>query len=175
MPRPSRLPVGIIVETRTTGNPWQPFSWRTVEVLPGISGAVGWRRVAAGPGWSRHYAGSLAIELFPRETAGYRETLSSRRPVVFVVLRKTGDTFDSDPVLAVAPLLATVCPYEAQAYLESGNEIVDGVPMPAEIADWVGAFIASHPPDQPLMKRQRSAKRRDVEACFRPFRRGEGE
>lgn len=160
----TRMPLAVVVERRATGNAWQPFDWRTVAVLPEESADLPWRQVAAGPGWERFAAGSLSVELFPGETAGYRETLASRQPVVFVVLRK------KDAGDGVRPLLATVCPYEAQCYLESGEEIVDGVPMPPVLQAWVAAFVEAHPV-APFLKRQRQQRRREGEDCFRPFRR----
>lgn len=165
---PSRLPVGIVVERRVTGNPWQPESWRTVDVVPGGAAGENWRTVATGEGWERFFAGGLTIELFPGETAGYRETLSSRQPVVFVVLRK------GEGERGVRPLLATVCPYEAQCYLDSGEEIVDGVPMAPPILAWVGAYVECNHVEQPFVKRQRQPKRREGESCFRPFRGSDG-
>lgn len=174
---PVRLGVGIVVERRATGNPWQPLAWRTLAVVAdgaapgGTAAGGGLQPVATGDGWSRYAAGGLVIELFPGETAGYRENLSSRQPVVFVVLRKD----EAEP--GVRPLLASVCPYEAQCYLDSGEEIVDGVPMPPAVLAWVAAFVDAHPPPPPFVKRQKREHQNREQRCdgddgFRPFRHG---
>ena len=54
----------------------------------------------------------------------------------------------------MVPFLVTVCPYEAESYTESGEEIVEGVPMPPEILGWVQAFVDTHHVDQPFKKRK---------------------
>jgi len=51
--------------------------------------------------------------------------------------------------------LATASPYEAQDYLESGEETVEGVPMPEEIAAFIQAFVETHHVDEVFTKRRR--------------------
>lgn len=143
------LPVGIIVERRELDHPWQPYSWHAVAVLPGAPPVSEWRLLAEGPGWQRYHADTLEIQLFAKETEGYRYNLSTRVPSVFVVLRPDEDG-DSGPT----PFLATVCPYEAQDYMDT-DEVVDMVPMPADMVAWVGQFVTKHHVEEPFQKRKR--------------------
>ena len=107
-----------------------------------------------------------ALELHRGETEGYLVNLSQVPPVVFVVLRR-GEAADE---MEVEPFHATVCPYEAMGYVESGDEIVEGVPMPQEVQDWVREFVAVYHVDTPFIKRR---NRRADDADGEPARRRE--
>jgi hypothetical protein len=142
--------IGVVVERRKLDNPWQDHAWHTVAVLPGAPAAAPWQELEQGDGWVRYYAGALPIELHRSATASYRDNLMSAGPKVFVVLRL--DDSGPHPYRAC---LATLAPDEAQVYLESGDDIVDAVDMPAEVLAWVESFIERHHVEAPIYKRQR--------------------
>ena len=71
---------------------------------------------------------------------GYKYNLTLEQPSIFIVLRSTDDEEQEECEHDVYPFLVTVCPYEAQDYLDSGEEIVDNVSL--EILDQ-SAVIAS--------------------------------
>jgi hypothetical protein len=144
------LPIGVVLERRVLDNPWQSHSWHTVEVVPGAPAVSEWRKLDEGEGWTRYHAATLEVELFRGETEGYRYNLSTAVPAVYVVLRPS-----EEEDLDVEPFLATVCPYEAQDYQESDDEIVDPVPMPGDMIAWVGRFVEEHHVEQPFYKRKR--------------------
>ena len=54
-----------------------------------------------------------------------------------------------------APFLVTACPYEAQDYLDSGDDLVEPVVMPAAVVAFVQGFIDRHHVDEPFHKRKR--------------------
>lgn len=144
--------VGVVVERRRLHNPWQEYSWRPVEVVPGLAPAEDWQILYETDDLSRYLAGTLTIELFPGETEGYRRNLSQRTPVVFVILRPLEGPCEERPKL----FLATVCPNEAQEYLEGGDDIVEGVPMPTAVAAWVQAYVVRyHHRERVFEKRKR--------------------
>lgn len=144
------ITLGIVIERRESRNIWQDHTWHVLAVLPDIGEEARWRELRRGDGWTQFLAGPLPLELYKGETEGYRTNLSQPTPAVFVVLRP-GEEADEQ---AVEPFHLTVCPHEAMNYIESGDEIVEGVPMPAEIAAWVGAFVAAHHVDKPFKKRR---------------------
>lgn len=148
------LSVGIVVERREIDHPWQSHTWHTVAVLPGAPERAPWQALDSGPGWVRYHAANLPLELFGKETEGYKYNLSTPVPSVYVVLRaEEGSEHE------VTPFLATVSPYEAQDYQDAGDDLVDAVAMSPEIAEWVGAFIERYHKDEPFYKRKR--KRHD--------------
>jgi len=119
-------------------------------VIPGAAPCGEWKEIARGDGWVRFHAGSLELELFRKETEGYKHNLSLEQPSVFIVLREG----DEDDPQEITPFLATVCPYEAQDYMDSGEDIVEQVPMPDSVAAWLAVFIEAHHVDEPFKKRK---------------------
>ena len=119
---------------------------------PALDPAGDWRLLQEGEGWARYHAGTLPLELFHRETEGYKVNLSQEPPRLFVVMR-TGA--DSDSQHELVPFLVTACPYEAQDYLDSGEEVVEGVAMPPDLVAFVQAYIDRHHVDEPFYKRKR--------------------
>ena len=145
------LSLGVVIERREIDNPWQEHVWAPVSVIPGAPEIEEWRVLRQGEGWIQYHAGTLEIELHRKETDGYRQNLSQHPPMVYVVLRQGEEEGDHD----VEPFLVTACPNEALDYLDSGEEIVEGVPMPDDIVAWVRDFVDEHHVEVPLKKRKR--------------------
>ena len=149
------MPLGVVLEKRRTDHPWKDVDWRPVAVIPGareMSPAGAWKLLRSGDGWDQYHCGTLPLQLFRRETEGYKVNLSQDQPRVFVVLRSDEEDGSDHEVL---PFLVTVCPYEAQDYLDSGEEIVEGVPMPRELIAFVQLYVDQHHVDEPFKKRKR--------------------
>ncbi len=144
------LSLGVIIERRELDNPWQDHCWLPVAVIPGVSSPIGkWKKLRHGEDWVHYHAGTLDLELFKKETDGYRVNLSQPQPRVFVVLRP-----DEEGDREFLPFHITACPYEAEGYGESGDEIVEGVPMPDIVIAWIQAFIDTYHVDVPFVKRK---------------------
>ena len=144
------MPVGVVLERRKSENRWVSHSWRAIAVIPGAPEIDDWVTLRAEDDWVHFHAGTLPLELYPRETEGYRYNLTCEPPRVFVVLRAGQEADDRE----IEPALVTVCPYEAQDYLDSGEEQVDAVVMPEIIRSWVGAYINQHHMEEPFRKRR---------------------
>ena len=155
MDRHERLPLGVVIERRRIDHPWQDHAWRPVAVVPGsgTSDPRGeWTVLREGDGWTQYLAGTLPLELFRKETEGYKVNLSQDPPRLFLVLR-SGQDMDCGHELV--PFLVTACPYEAQDYLDSGEETVEAVLMPEGVVAFVQAYIDQHHVDEPFRKRKR--------------------
>lgn len=150
-----RLPLGVVVERRALSNRWVPHAWHPVAVIPGagpMDPKAEWKTLTSGEGWVHFHAGTLPLQLFPKETEGYRFNLSQEPPCLFVVLR----TYEEgDSPHDVMPFLVTACPYEAQDYLDSGDDIVERVAMPEAVVAFVQGYIDKHHVDEPFHKRKR--------------------
>lgn len=149
MPADAVMPITIVVESRASAHPWQDEVWQPLGVLPRIPGQRG-QVLASGEGWTHFHGGNLDIELFRGETEGYRTNLSQDLPVVYVVLSRS----EQAGGMAFEPFLATVCPYEAEAYTAGDEGIVGDVPMPLELVEWVREFVEVHHVDRPFVKRK---------------------
>lgn len=151
---PDRLAVGVVLERRASSHPWGDDTWMPAAVLPGLAEDAPARLLEDG----RWCSGGLPLELFRKETEGYKRNLTSSAPRVFVILRAT-EAPDGPPL---RPFHVTVCPYEAETYLD-GETGVEGVPMPPEVAALVRAFVDYHHFDAPFVKRKQKSKDKGVQ------------
>lgn len=142
-----RLLLGVVLECKVSRSPWTDHIWQPVGIIVGGLPLAAGTVLRSGDGWRHCYAGDIELELFRKETEGYKRNLSSRPPVVYVVMRST------DQAMGMMPVKVTVCPYEAERYLVSGDELVEGVPMPDQVGLFVQEFVARHHVDEPFRKR----------------------
>jgi hypothetical protein len=105
------------------------------------------------------YVGSREIELFAADTTQYRDNLQSGSPSLWVALRPTG----GEPPYELHAVTADSA--EGEALTETGNDIVDMVPMPAEVADALAQFVTEHHIERVFFKRKR--READPEALAR--------
>lgn len=154
MDRIEKMAVGIVVERRMSSHPWQDHLWLPVAVIPGaapMDPSGPWRELDREGGRVLFHAGTLEVELYRTDTDAYLEAMAGDAPVLFVVLRE-----DPDSAHEVSPCAATVSLYEAQDFLDTGEDIVERIPMPPAMAAWVQEFIDTHHVDQPFEKRKRT-------------------
>ena len=147
------MTLGVVIERREIDNPWQQYSWRPVAVILGAPAVEGRKVLRRGDRWVHYHAATLPLELHRRETEAYKVNLAGDPPSVYVVLREDEDE-DSDED-GYTPFCITASPYEAQDYLDSGEEIVEGIPMDDGLIAWVQSFIDRHHVDEPFYKRKR--------------------
>jgi hypothetical protein len=152
MERSARMALGVVVERRRSRSPWQDAVWQPVSVLVGAPPLdADWRELMRGEGWSRYHAGNLTLEVHRAETDAYLLNLAQPVPRVYVVLRPASEPGQ----YPFRPLLITASPSEAEGYLSSGDEIVEGVPMPAPVLAWLQEFVGRHHVERPFVKRKR--------------------
>jgi hypothetical protein len=147
-----RIPVGVVVERHKATSPWLDFVWRPVSVLSGIPAAEPWTPLGPVGDTTTFFAGTATIALYRTETANYIDNLGSGAPLLWVVLRPT----DGQPPYQV--LAVTADPAEGEAYTEAGNDLIETVPMPADIRDAVEVFVAEHHVERPFFKRRRDSE-----------------
>ncbi len=145
-----KISLGVVLERRETGNQWQPHAWTALAVIPGAEPSA-WKLLKQGDGWAQYLAGTMDLELYPKETEGYLLNLSQPEPSVYVVINP-----DEEEEHGAVLFLLTVCPYEAESYTESDGDdvIVDRVAMPPDVHAWVQGFVETHHVDQPFKKRK---------------------
>jgi hypothetical protein len=138
-----------VVERRKARSMWADFLWRPVSVLAGKTSAAPWTPLDNGTETALFFAGEAVIELHRTETANYRDNLASGAPALWVALR---------PVASERPyeiLAVTADPSEGEAFTDAGSNIVEAVPMPADVAEAVVRFIDEHHVERPFVKRHR--------------------
>lgn len=156
IPPTDRFRIGVVVERRQLGNPWVDHAWAITGVVPGDLAIAPWTELERGSNYIRYFAGSADLEVYPAETSTYKYNLESPQPSVYVALRKS----DEPPGLTLFE--ATICPGEAHAHADTGNDLLEAVPMPEAVQTWLSAFVAHHHVEREFYKRTRD--RADTEA-----------
>lgn len=144
------MPLGVVLERRPIDHPWADWSWRAVAVIPGAGPVDAPRELVRDDACARFHVATLELGLHRKETEGYRVNLSQPNPTIYVGLRP-GDGDGEAP----DPFVVTLCPFEAEDYEIGGDERVDAVPMPPEVAALVGHFVERHHVEEPFVKRKR--------------------
>lgn len=145
------IPVGVVVERHKATSPWIDYVWRPAAVLPGIPTTAPWTPLGPVGDATSFFAGTATIALHRTETANYIGNLATGAPQLWVVLCPT----EGQPPYEV--LAVTADPAEGEAFTEAGNDLVETVPMPAEIKEAVEAFVAEHHVERTFHKRQRDS------------------
>ena len=152
------IPVGVIVRRSPGVTRWAKWAWKVVAVLPG-AGPADWRELRRDGDVVDYHAATLTLDLWSTDTEAYQVALAAKTPGVVVVLRE--DT-SPDAKMPWAPFTITASAYEGQDYLDSGDGLIEHVPMPVPLIAWVQDFVREHHVDEPFVKRKRDRKRVDL-------------
>jgi hypothetical protein len=153
------IPVGVVVERRKAMSEWIDFVWQPVGVLPGRPDTAPWTVLSTSEDRATYYAGAAEVTLYRTETGYYRDNLASATPSLWVALRPTGVEPPYDIVAVTAD------PAEGESFTQTGDDLVEAVPMPQPVREIVAAFVAEHHVERPFVKRKRD--RADPEALSR--------
>lgn len=150
------LPLGIVIRRTPGVTRWAKHAWKAVAVMPG-AGPADWRELRREGDVVEFHAATVTLELHGAETEAYVHGLGAAEPSVYVVMRKEGTA-----EFPLRVLLVTASPYEAQDYTDSGEDIVERVPMPAGLLAFVGAFVEEFHEEEVFVKRKRKMDRFDL-------------
>ena len=151
------MPVGVVMRRAPGVTRWAKWSWRAVAVLPG-AGPADWREMRREGDAVEFHAGTVQMELWRTDTEAYLVALSNAPPSVYVILRESEEE-DAEHELELVTVTAS--PYEAQDYADTGEEIVEPVPMPPGLIAWVREFVERHHVEEEFVKRKRDRVRVD--------------
>jgi len=140
--------VGVVAIRRKLKSRWASHAWAPLAVLPAAPAAQPWTPLAREGEDETWYAGPFGMTIHSGDTSHYRDNLASGRPSLWVALRPTGG--DEHEVAMV-----TADPYEGEALAESVDLLLEAVPMPAEIAERLSAFVEAFHVERPFFKRKR--------------------
>ncbi len=151
----AEIPIGIVVRRSPGATKWAKWIWNAVAVLPG-AGDANWKVLRQDGDVMEYHAVTVQLQLHGSYAEAYLHGLSARVPSIYVVLHAKNS--DERPYEI---LLATASPYEAQDYEDSGEEIVEKIPMPEGLIAWIRDFALKHYEEEEFRKRQRDKKRID--------------
>ena len=141
--------VGVVLRRRSIDNAWIDHMWSPVMVLDEVPATAPWTVLSKEADATIYYAGAASIDLFSSDTANYRDNLAGGEPRIWVALRRR----DGGPELELTKVTAD--PTEGEAMFESGCDVIGTVPMPAEIASWIAAFVDQFHVERVFHKRKR--------------------
>ncbi len=145
------MPVGVVLRRSPGISKWAQWSWKVIAVLPGAAPAD-WRVMREEDGVTEYHAATLPLTLHRKETEAYKVALAMNPPSVYVVMRPAEpDEGTRDYTI----FLVTASPYEAQDYLDSGEEVVEQVPAPPGLVAWIRDFTDAHHVEDVFKKRRR--------------------
>ncbi len=153
-PKSISMPLGVVIRRTPGVTRWAKHVWRAVAVLPGAP-EVTWKELRREGDALEYHAATLPLSLYRTETEAYQVALADKVPAIYVIMRHGhGD-------IPLEVVLVTASPYEAQDYADSGEELVEKVPMPAGLFGWIKDFVELHHEDEVFVKRRRDKQRID--------------
>lgn len=150
--RTLRLPLGIVIRKTPGVTKWVRWNWRAVAVLPGAE-AADWKLLRREGEVEEYHATTMDLTLHACDAEAYLLGLSTQVPSIYVIMRQ-GDPLDF--------VLVTAAPYEAQDYAESGEELIEKVPMPQGLHAYIKEFADQHYEEEIFVKRRRKNARTDL-------------
>lgn len=150
------MPLGVVVRKMPGVTRWAQWTWRAVAVLPG-AGPADWVELRREGAAVEYHAATLPLTLWAAEAEAYLSNLADTEPSVYLVLRDEAD--GETPLNAV---LVTASPFEGQDYADTGEEIVEKIPMTEGLVAWVRDFALEHHREETFVKRKRDKKRVDL-------------
>ena len=146
------LKVGIVVERRViVGNPWIDHAWSPVAVLPDAPALAPWTSLGRDAHGERFYLGASDLTLYSVDTAHFRDNFTTGHPSLWVSVRPTG----LEPALEIVGVTAD--PFEGEAFCETMGDIIEMLPMPADVAERIRDFYDAHHVERVFFKRQRDS------------------
>lgn len=152
------MPIGIVVRKAPGVTRWAKWSWRVVAVLPG-AGPAQWRELRREGEVVEYHAATLTLDLWSSDTEAYLVSLSAKTPSLIVVLRETTGL---EAKMPFEPVIVTASAYEGQDYLDSGDGLIEAVPMPLGVIGWLRDFVQEHHVEEVFIKRKRDKHRVDL-------------
>lgn len=143
------LDLGVVVRRTPGVTKWAAHAWKAVAVLPG-AGSADWKELRREGEAVEYHAGTLPLTIYGVEAEAYVAELETETPFVYVVMRPT---LDDDRPLEL--FTVTASPFEAQDYCDTGEEIVEPVPMPPKLLAWVKSYTDAVWSPEEFKKRKR--------------------
>lgn len=145
------LQVGAVVRRSPGVTRWAKHIWKPVAVIPGAPDAF-WKELIREGDVVDYHAGTVTMGLFRADVEAYLVSLNMTVPSVWIVMDRD-ESRQSPSGWFVSAITASA--YEAQDALDSGESIVEPVPIPESMAAWIKEFVDMHYIEEPFKKRRR--------------------
>lgn len=150
--------VGVIVERRRSASRWAKWSWLPVAVFtdaPELAVEDEWRVLVSEGDVTRFHAGTVTVTLHRKLVEAYRVNLAREEASFWVVLHERDPDEQGLSEIPWFVQTVTASPYEAQNFADTGEGIIEAVPVPPELIGWIVGFLREHPEEEIFKKRKR--------------------
>lgn len=151
------LKVGAVVRRSPGVTRWAREVWKPVAVIPGAPEAF-WKELVHEGDIVDYHAGTVTMQLFRADAEGYLVSLNMASPSVWIIMDRD-QTHRSPSGWVVSTITASA--HEALDALDSGESMVEAVPIPESMAAWIKEFVDMHYVEEPFKKRRRDEVRVD--------------
>lgn len=158
VPRSLNIPVGVVLVRRPGVTRWAKWAWSAKAVIPGAPPAD-WKVLREEGDTTEFHVAARPLELHWTEAESYRISLSMHPPSVFVVLNQGVDAPNEH---GIDVHLVTASADLAQEYQDSGEQIVEPVPMSGGLEATIREFADAHFEARAFRKRRRDRARVDL-------------
>ncbi|UUP15699.1 DUF3305 domain-containing protein [Nitratireductor thuwali] len=152
MDRELTILVGVLAECRQSVSRWAKDYWIPVGVTPSATGFSAGDVLVSDERMTRYFMGAAELTCHAAETEAYVHNFNSQAPALFVVLRRNADGTHPLPWFVHT---VTASPYLAQDFEDVGEDIVERVAMPPEIARAIMDFTEHFHKEEKFIKRRR--------------------
>ena len=162
IPRPTLEVAVVMRRERVQGRAshWQTWRWVLAEVIKDdASFGDGPRLLFKNDDEERWLHPGFKVQLLVTDAEGYYLNISTKAPCWFVLWRMEEEAAFADEPIPI-PQIVTLSYHDAGRWLDA-QETVEQVPAPADVIDWLGAFVDEH--------HVLEAKRRRRPESFRPL------
>ena len=150
------LEVAVIMQrVRTTGpsSHWQPWRWILADVVAQEEGfGSGPCLLYKNDSEERWLHGGYKVELFPDDADGYYLNVTTDAPCWFVLWRMEDEASVADEPIA-KPEMVSLSYVDAGRWLDA-QETVEQVSAPADVVDWLRAFVLEHRVEEPKRRKR---------------------
>ena len=154
--RVETVPLCVILARRDAHSPWTDYIWEPVSVVLDAPAGVHGKICREGDGWTQFFMECDPLELHRKDAPAYRECLAEGENASLWVILQEDDDPESDLPFSVQ--LVTASPFEAQDYLDSGELLVETVPMPQLLRAFIADYVENCPPEEKFIKRKQKKK-----------------
>jgi hypothetical protein len=156
--RPS-IAVAVVMRRERLDNRWQPWRWALAEVLP-HEDAFGTepRLLLDTEAEQRWLHPAMVVELFRDDAEGYYLNATTPAPCWFVLWRMEEEaTIAAEPI--ARPVAVSLSYHDAGRWLDA-QEMVEQVPAPPDVIEWMRDFAESHYVPEPKRRKRPESFRR---------------
>ena len=151
----SSIHFSLLYERHASSHPWLDWEWKVTGLMPVADADINRppRLLERGNSVTRWLGEPARVDLHRSDVEAYVYNLTSPQPSVFSVSQER-ETSVADGLIWRTHLI-TLSSYEAEEYMSGDDTLVGKLVLPADVQEWMEAFVAMHFTNEPFRKRRR--------------------